>query len=118
MPAVQSVSDLPASVLPVSVLLAPAETRATDPGRSVTFTVRADAEPGALPRVLELFAKRGLVPAALRSDLLAETETLDITVEVVGLVRAESDHVAACLRAIPVVAHVLTTERMAERAAG
>ena len=94
-----------------AVLPAHAEARATDPGRSVTFSVRADADPGALPRVLELFAKRGLVPASLRSELLPDGETLDITVEMVGLVRAESDHVANCLRAIPLVSHVLTTER-------
>ena len=103
MPAVQSASVLPA----------PAETRATDPGRCVTFAVRADADPGALPRVLELFAKRGLVPSALRSELLADGGLLDISVEVVGLVRAESDHVANCLRAIPLVGHVLTAERAA-----
>ncbi|PWC56963.1 hypothetical protein [Azospirillum sp. TSO22-1] len=101
MPAVQTVSVLPA----------PAETRATDPGRCVTFAVRADADPGALPRVLELFAKRGLVPTALRSELLPEAGMLDISVEVVGMVRAESDHVANCLRAIPLVGHVLTAER-------
>ena len=94
-----------------AVLPAPTEARATDPGRSVTFAVRTDADPGALPRVLELFAKRGLVPVALRSDLLPDAETLDISVEVVGMPRAESDHVANCLRAIPLVSHVLTAER-------
>lgn len=93
------------------VLPAPTETRATDPGRAVTFAVRADADPGSLPRVLELFAKRGLVPAALRSEVLPECGTLDISVEVLGMVRAESDHVANCLRAIPLVSHVLTAER-------
>ena len=97
------------AVAATAVLAAPAETRATDPGRCVTFAVRADADPGSLPRVLELFAKRGLVPAALRSELLADT--LDISVEVVGMARAESDHVANCLRAIPTVSHVLTAER-------
>ncbi|WP_448190691.1 hypothetical protein [Azospirillum sp. sgz301742] len=101
MPAVQSSTVLPA----------PAEARATDPGRCVTFAVRADADPGSLPRVLELFAKRGLVPAALRSELLPDGETLDISVEMVGLARAESDHVANCLRTVPMVSHVLTTER-------
>src|SRR5690349_13862372 len=90
-----------AAVQAVSVLSAPAETRATD------------ADPGTLPRVLELFAKRGLVPAALRSEALAECGTLDISVEVVGMVRAESDHVANCLRALPMVSHVLTAERPA-----
>lgn len=110
MSAVQS-----AAVQPFAVSPAPAETRATDPGRCVTFAVRADADPGSLPRVLELFAKRGLVPASLRSELLPDAETLDIAVEVVGMVRAESDHVANCLRAIPLVSHVLTAERTLDR---
>ena len=110
MSAVQSSAAQSTTVLP-----APAETRATDPGRCVTFAVRADADPGSLPRVLELFAKRGLVPASLRSELLPDGETLDITVEMIGLVRAESDHVANCLRAIPLVSHVLTAERTSGR---
>lgn len=104
-------SAVQSSALTASVLPAPAETRATDPGRCVTFAIRADADPGALPRVLELFAKRGLVPASLRSELLPDGETLDVTVEIAGMVRAESNHVANCLRAIPAVSHVLTAER-------
>jgi len=94
-----------------AVPAAPAEARPTDPARHVSFAVRADADPGVLPRVLELFAKRGLVPAAVRSDLASDAMTLDIAVEVSGMVRAESDHVANCLRSIPLVGHVLTTER-------
>ncbi|HYG90532.1 MAG TPA: hypothetical protein VD978_30230 [Azospirillum sp.] len=95
-----------------AVMPAPAEARPTDPARRVTFAVRADADPGVLPRVLELFAKRGLVPVAVRSDLLPDGETLDISVEAAGMVRAESDHVANCLRSIPLVSHVLTAERV------
>lgn len=97
-------------MLATDTLRAAAEMRATDPMRTVTFTVRADADPGSLPRVLELFAKRGLVPDTLRSVLASDAGTLDISVEVTGLVRAESDHVANCLRALPLVVHVLTAE--------
>ncbi|WP_245593561.1 hypothetical protein [Azospirillum halopraeferens] len=104
-----SVKALPAQA--VSPLVPAAESRPVDPGRSVTFTLRADADPGTLPRVLELFAKRGLVPAALRSDRLADGETLAVEVEVTGMARAESDHVANCLRRLPVVMQVLTGER-------
>ncbi|MGQ9368607.1 hypothetical protein [Azospirillum sp. ST 5-10] len=99
------------SVSAVSPLVPAAEARPADPARTVTFTLRTDAEPGVLPRVLELFAKRGLVPAALRSDLAADAETLAIAVEVTGMARAESDHVANCLRSIPAVMQVLTGER-------
>jgi acetolactate synthase regulatory subunit len=84
-------------------------TRATDPFRCVAFTLRADADPGTLPRVLEFIAKRGLVPTLFTSQL--HGDMLAITVEVVGLAKAESDHIANCLRQIPMVAQVLTSER-------
>lgn len=92
-------------------LAAPAaEFRATDPARRVFFALRADAEPGVLPRILELFAKRGLVPMAVSSRLTVEADALTVEVEVAGLVRAESDHIAHCLRGLPTVSQVLTSE--------
>lgn len=91
-------------------LAAPAaESRPTDPNRLVRFAVRADADPGTLPRVLELFAKRGLVPLSLSSRLLGETLTVEV--EVTGMVTAESSHVGNCLRQIPMVLTVAVTER-------
>ena len=90
---------------------APVESRPTDPSRRVAFAVRAGADPGALPRVLELFAKRGLVPAALTSRL--HDDALAMEIEMAGLARAESDHIANCLRQIPMVTQVLTTEQAA-----
>ncbi|MBP2293527.1 hypothetical protein [Azospirillum rugosum] len=92
------------------VLAAPAaESRPTDPNRCVAFTVEADADPGTLPRVLELFAKRGLVPLSLTSQLLGDR--LTVGVEVVGMVQAESNHVGNCLRQIPMVSQVSVTDR-------
>lgn len=94
----------------VAVLAAPAaESRPTDPNRCVAFLVQADADPGTLPRVLELIAKRGLVPLSLSSRLTGDS--LDVEIEVAGMVRAESDHVGNCLRQIPMVARVTVTER-------
>ncbi|AWK89997.1 hypothetical protein [Azospirillum thermophilum] len=94
-----------------TVTLAPpaAETRPTDPGRRVDFCVLADADPGTLPRVLELVAKRGLVPLTLTSRLA--DGMLAIEMEVQGMVRAESEHIGNCLRQIPMVAEVLVRER-------
>lgn len=94
-----------------TVTLAPpaAESRPVEPGRRVAFAVVADADPGTLPRVLELVAKRGLVPETLTSRLT--DDTLAIEMEVVGMARAESAHVANCLRQIPMVARVTVTER-------
>lgn len=92
------------------VVAAPAaESRPTDPSRCVAFTVEADADPGTLPRVLELFAKRGLVPLSLTSRHLGDT--LAMEVEVVGMVAAESNHVGNCLRQIPMVTRVAVSER-------
>ena len=93
----------------VSAQPAPSDTRPVDPFRCVAFTVRADADPGTLPRVLELFAKRGLVPASVASRLLGDAMTMEI--EVVGLARAESDHIGNCLRQIPMVTQVRLAER-------
>ncbi|MBP2230652.1 acetolactate synthase small subunit [Azospirillum agricola] len=86
-----------------------AEARACAPERRVGFSVVADADPGTLPRILELVAKRGLVPDAL-SSLLAG-DTLVVEMEVVGLPKAESDHIGNCLRQIPMVARVTMAER-------
>lgn len=94
-----------------AVALAPpaAESRPCDPSRRVVFSVIAAADPGTLPRVLELVAKRGLVPLALVSRLADDTLTIEM--EVGGMVRAESDHVGQCLRQIPMVARVTIGER-------
>ncbi|WP_448203256.1 hypothetical protein [Azospirillum sp. sgz302134] len=92
------------------VLAAPAaESRPIDPNRCVAFAVQADADPGTLPRVLELFAKRGLVPLSLNSRLLGDA--LAVEVEVTGMVAAESNHVGNCLRQIPMVTRVTVTDR-------
>ncbi len=92
-----------------------AESRPCDPARRVVFSVTADADPGTLPRVLELVAKRGLVPHTLASRLTGDTLLIDLAV--VGMVRAESDHVGNCLRQIPMVAQVVVAEASALAAA-
>ena len=97
-------------MLSTATLAAPAaESRPTDPNRLVRFALRADADPGTLPRVLELFAKRGLVPLSLSSRLLGDE--LAVEVETSGMVAAESNHVGNCLRQIPMVLTVTGTER-------
>lgn len=96
---------------------APAESRlfaAPQPSRAAVycFSVLAEADPGVMPRVLELFAKRGLVPARWVSDVTdARRGELAIDVQVAGLTRATGDHIAACLRGIPGVETVLTSQK-------
>jgi hypothetical protein len=58
-----------------------------------------------MPRVLELFAKRGLVPELWHSAVARKRLTIDI--EVAGLGDA-SDYIANCLRQITGVEVVLT----------
>lgn len=97
----------------------PAEARPTDPNRTACFAVLAEPDPASLPRVLEFFAKRGLIPASVQSRLFEAEECLHVDVQVRTLTRDESDYIARCLRAQPLVRQVLTSERhmMAEPSA-
>ncbi len=64
------------------------------------FSVVAEADPGMLPRVLELFAKRNLVPDRWVSDRLPGGGQLAVDLQVAGLEEAEAEHIARCLRQI------------------
>ncbi|WP_292903221.1 hypothetical protein [Niveispirillum sp.] len=99
-----------ATVMPV-LAPPPAEARPTDPNRTACFAVLADPDPGSLPRVLEFFAKRGLVPASVQARHFEAEECLHVDVQVRTLTRDESDYIARCLRAQPLVRQVLTSER-------
>jgi hypothetical protein len=78
---------------------------AAEPATTTFFSVQARAEPGVMPRVLELFAKRGLVPELWHSAVARRRLTIDI--EVAGL-GDTADYVANCLRQITGVDVVLT----------
>jgi len=74
------------------------------------FSVHARAEPGVMPRVLELFAKRGLVPCHLQSSISGDDQSeLTIDIRMRGLGRETIDYIAACLRQIVFVTVVLTS---------
>jgi acetolactate synthase small subunit len=73
------------------------------------FSVHARAEPGVMPRVLELFAKRGLVPSFWHSAVCTTDHTrLTIEIRMGGLGRDLSEYITACLRQIASVEAVLT----------
>lgn len=102
----------------VSTTAAPvsaADARPTAPGRQVVFSLLADADPGTLPRILELVAKRGHVPLSLRSDCTGDN--LAIEMQVGDLPQAETDHICRCLSQIPMVARVTVTDITADSAA-
>jgi acetolactate synthase small subunit len=71
------------------------------------FSVHARAEPGVMPRVLELFAKRGLVPQKWHSAASGTALTIDVQIK--GLGRDAVDYIARCMRQIVGVDVVLTS---------
>lgn len=74
------------------------------------YAVIADVDPGILPRVLELIAKRGLVPYRCHSTLEGpRQDTLAVDLQVTGLDEQQAAHVAACLGQIPGVTGVART---------
>ncbi|MDI1284415.1 MAG: hypothetical protein PSV46_08460 [Reyranella sp.] len=64
----------------------------------VRYCFEADAEPGVLPRALELLAKRGLVPARVFAQ--ADADALNVEIEVVGLASDTAEHIGLCLSQI------------------
>ena len=62
---------------------------------AVRYCFEADAEPGVLPRALDLLAKRGLVPA--RVFALCDAGALSVEIEVDGLSPETAEHVGLCL---------------------
>ncbi len=62
---------------------------------TVRYCFEADAEPGVLPRALELIAKRGIVPARVFAQ--ADEDLLSVEIEVEGLENEVAEHVGRCL---------------------
>ena len=90
----------------------PASLPQSEPSPTACFSVHARAEPGVMPRVLELFAKRGLVPSSWHSSVGgADGDELTIDVQVRGMEGDTADYVAACLRQLAYVEVVLTSEK-------
>ena len=80
---------------------------------SVCFSLQARAEPGVMPRVLELFAKRGLVPQKWQSTVAGEALMIDV--QMGGLGRELAGYIARSMRQIVGVETVLTSETRASR---
>ena len=91
----------------------PASAPGATPARVFCFSVQAEAGPGILPRVLELFAKRNLVPSRWISDLCGPPSRpeLSIDIQVEGLTPELTAYIARCLRQIYGVSTVLTSEK-------
>jgi acetolactate synthase small subunit len=79
----------------------------TDP--AACFSIHAAAEPGVMPRVLALFAKRGLTPSSWVSRVSGRDLVIDVQMR--GLDPASAAYIAQCLRQIVSVNAVLTSEK-------
>jgi acetolactate synthase small subunit len=94
---------------PESSTTAPNTTPASN--AAACFSVHARAEPGVMPRVLELFAKRGLVPSSWHSSTGGHDDALTIDIQMRGMEAELADYVAACLRQITDVEVVLISQK-------
>ncbi len=91
---------------------APRVTPVAARSRVACFSIHAEAEAGVMPRVLELFAKRGLVPRRWISDVTGPGGgELSIDVQVAGMAAETQAQIAQCLRQVWGVGTVLTSER-------
>ncbi len=76
------------------------------------FHVAAYAEPSVMPRVMDQFARRGLIPTQWHSSLGGrDGETLLIDLQMRALAPAQVARVAACLRQIVEVDCVLVSQK-------
>lgn len=78
---------------------------AVDPEPVAAFSVAAQPSPGVMPRVLELFAKRGLVPTHWQSAVNGPELSIDIRMQ--GMEQAQANYIGRCLRQIHLVDRVL-----------
>ena len=86
----------------------------SDSSTTAVFTVRAAAEPQAMPRLLELFAARSIVPERWRAERVGEE--LRLAIEVADMDRLEAERLAERMRQMFLVHRVLTRERRLARA--
>ena len=75
---------------------------------ATSFSVQARAEPGVMPRLIELFAKRGLVPERFAAVIVRPNLRLTVDIEMAGLDRNTVEYVANCMRQVTGVELVLT----------
>ncbi len=77
---------------------------------TICFAVQAAAEPDVMPRVIEFFAQRNLVPTRWHSTAgAAGNEGLQIDIQVAGLEPRLGEYIARCLRRLINVDYVLTS---------
>lgn len=85
--------------------------RSCPESKTACFAIRAAAEPGILPRLIELFAKRDLVPSAVQARLVGpERDWLSIDLQVEGLAPGLAEAIAETMWQMVSVERVLLAE--------
>ena len=84
------------------------------PAGAVTcFSVAAHPDPGLMPRILELFAKRGLVPSRFIGQVEQAPEPrLELDIQAAGLTAEVAANMARSMGQIVGVERVLIAERL------
>jgi acetolactate synthase small subunit len=91
---------------------APACTPRPETLSAACFSVHARAEPGIMPRIITLFAKRGFVPSSWHSRTGGPGDReLVIDIQMRAMEPDLADYIAACLRQIVGVDIVLTSRK-------
>lgn len=76
------------------------------------FSVQAATTPGVMPRVLEFFAKRGLVPHRWIGQVTGPGgRELTLDIQVAGLTPDTGAYIARCIEGLYDVERVLTTQK-------
>jgi hypothetical protein len=79
----------------------------TDPETTACFSVSCESSPGLLPRVIELFAKRGLVPDEIHARVADGRMTVEIRAS--GMAPELAAYIGRCLRQTYLVERVLVS---------
>ena len=91
-------------------------TRETDLKTTYCYSVRAEADPSVLPRLLALFVKRGLIPTALHARCHDHGPgALQVDIEAYGLGENLAEYLQRCMRQIVGVELVLVSIKHVSR---
>ena len=81
-------------------------------GPVACFSVTAIPDQGTLPRILELFAKRGLVPAQVNASLVGPAgDSLRVEIQMMDMEHVLAEYIGECMRVMFCVEQVFVSER-------
>ena len=89
----------------------PLPSRSTASDTTTCYSLQAAADPGLMPSIVEIFARRGLVPTRLHASVGGPRNDLSIDLEMAGMAPRDADRIAVEMRALWGVDLVLTTQK-------